>query len=224
MPTTPVPVRSLPPAVHPAFLPGGSPPGLAQPTQEDLEGLDLPETYLLYHGPGDEPALRLVLDAWSWAAASIGEYYPLVLAGLDNPAQDRLAALLAEYQLTGRPPPLSYRSGGCLSQLSCPVPTRRRSRGATMPDGAGLQQPLVGLETGRAPGRLSWISGFPVEPYPATCRALGAALITVVVEDSLADTLSQAARGRAAAWRFDLFSSSLREQYRALARGADPAG
>jgi hypothetical protein len=224
MPATQAPVRSLPPVVHPAFLPRGSSPDQAQSIQENLEGLDLPETYLLYHGPGDEPALRLLLDAWSWAATSIGEYYPLVLAGLDNPAQDRLAALLAKYQLTGtaRPlPPLSLSALAAVYRncraLFHPVEVSPWGDPARMALASG--KPLVGLATERA-AALAGAAGYLVSqdgPYPAKCRALGAALITVVVEDSLADTLSQAARGAAVAWRFDLFSSSLEEQYRALA-------
>jgi len=215
--------------VHPAFLPDGSSPGLAQPIQENPEDLDLPETYLLYHGPGDEIALHLLLDAWSWAAASIGEYYPLVLLGLDNPAQDRLAELLAEYQLTGtaRPlPPLSlsalatvYRNCHALFHPAEVSPWGDPARMAL-----ACGKPLVGLETERAV-TLVGAAGYLVSPnesYPEKCRSLGAALITVVVEDSLADTLSQAARERAAAWKFEMFSNSLREFYRALLHDASP--
>jgi glycosyltransferase involved in cell wall biosynthesis len=79
-------------------------------------------------------------------------------------------------------------------------------------------KPLVALETERT-AALAGAAGYlvsPIEPYPARCRALGAALITVVVEDSLADSLSQAAQRCATAWSFDKFSSSLSELYRAL--------
>jgi hypothetical protein len=225
MPAAQAPVVSLPPVLHPAFLLDGSTPGLAQPGQEDLAALDLPETYLLYHGPGDEAALHLLLDAWSWAASSIGEHYPLVLAGLDNPAQDRLAELLAEYQLTGtaRPlPPLSsstlvavYRNCRALFHPAEVSPWGDPARMAL-----ACGKPLVGLETERA-AALAGAAGYLVtlnESYPAQCRALGAALITVVVEDSLADTLGRAARERAADWGFEIFSSKIRELYRALIR------
>jgi glycosyltransferase involved in cell wall biosynthesis len=226
LPATQTPVHRLPPVVHPAFLPAASSPGSAQPIQEELAALDLPETYLLYHGPGDDQALQRLLDAWSWAAASIGEYYPLVLAGLENPAQDRLAVLLAEYQLTGtaRPlPPLSlsalaavYR--GCRA-LFHPAEISPWGDPARLALACG--KPLVGLETELA-AALAGAAGYlvpPLEPYPARCRALGAALITVVVEDSLADSLSQAALDRAVTWEFDRFSSSLKEFYRATAQG-----
>jgi len=68
--------------------------------------------------------------------------------------------------------------------------------GRPCPHGAGLRQAAGGLETERTVA-LVGAAGYlisPIEPYHARCRALGAALIAVVVEDSLADTLSQAAR------------------------------
>lgn len=215
-------VRRLPPVVHPIFQPDGGIPSTARPASDELAALNLPETYLLYHGPGDEPAMHRLLDAWSWAAGSIGEYYPLVLIGLDRSAQDRLAALLAEYQLSGtaRPLPslsLSALAGvyrGC-SGLFHPVESSPWGDPVRMALACG--KPVVGLDSGRT-AALAGTAGYLVsanEPYPMMCRALGAGLITVVVEDSLAETLSQAARERSASWQFDLFAQSLRECYRA---------
>jgi hypothetical protein len=40
--------------------------------------------YVLYHKQGGGTALRRLFDIWSWAAGSIGDYYPLVLLGLDG--------------------------------------------------------------------------------------------------------------------------------------------
>ncbi len=61
-----------------------------------LDALTLPETYILYHGPDDRQSLRNLLAAWSWAAASIGEYYPLLILGRDLPSHQHLTALLEE--------------------------------------------------------------------------------------------------------------------------------
>jgi glycosyltransferase involved in cell wall biosynthesis len=47
-------------------------------------------------------------------------------------------------------------------------------------------------------------------------RALGAGLITVLVEEDLAGRLSQAARQRAASWRLDRFPGRLEETYRQI--------
>jgi glycosyltransferase involved in cell wall biosynthesis len=219
-PATRAPVRRLPPTVNPIFQPNASSPDQAQPIQDSLAALDLPETYLLYHGPGDDVALHRLLDAWSWAAASIGEYYPLVLAGLDNSAQDRMARLLAEYNLTGTAyplPPLSLSSLAAIYRGCCALfhPAEISPWGDPARMALACGKPLVALETERTTA-LVGAAGYlvsPVEPYPARCRALGAALITIVVEDSLADSLSQAAQKRSDSWQFDLFSSSLRELY-----------
>jgi glycosyltransferase involved in cell wall biosynthesis len=219
-PEVQAPVHLLPPAVHPIFQPEPSTPGSSQPFVDQLSALNLPETYLLYHGLGNEQTLRRLLDAWSWAAGPIGEYYPLVLAGLDRPAQDRLAALLAEYQLTGTAralPPLSltalagvYR--GCSGLFH---PAESSPWGDPIRMALACSKPVVGLETARS-AALAGPAGYLIsvnQPYPAICRALGAALITVIVEASLTDELSQAARERSASWQFDLFAHGLWDCY-----------
>lgn len=192
--------------------------------ERQLEDLDLPETYLLAHSPGDESALRRVLDAWSWAAGAIGAYYPLVFAGLDRAGQERLALLLAKYQLTGAAltlPPLPlpalaevYR--GC-SALFHPEPLSPWGDPVRLALACG--KPVVALESERA-AALVGPAGYLVpadEVYPELCRALGAALITVVVEENLAETLTQAAQQQAAAWQWGSFVDDLRGCYAAFA-------
>jgi glycosyltransferase involved in cell wall biosynthesis len=213
-------LHSLPPVVHPIFRIGAR---LASPTktlQDELTSLDLPETYLLYHGPSDEATLHRLLDSWSWAAGSIGEYYPLVLVGLEGPAQDRLAALLAEYQLSGTARPLPALSLPALAAIyqGCSAlfhPAEVSPWGDPARIALACGKPLVGLESARA-AALSGPAGYLIsthESYPATCRALGAALITVVVEESVAEALSRNAQARSAAWQFERFARRLREYY-----------
>jgi glycosyltransferase involved in cell wall biosynthesis len=213
-------IYRLPPLVHPTFHINAS---VASPTkalQDELSSLDLPETYLLYHGPSDEVTLHRLLDSWSWAAGSIGEYYPLVLVGLEGPAQDRLAALLAEYQLSGTARPLPALSLPALATIyrGCSAffhPAEVSPWGDPARIALACGKPLVGLESARA-AALSGPAGYLVpthEAYPATCRALGAALITVVVEESVAEALSRSARARSAAWQFERFAGRLREYY-----------
>jgi glycosyltransferase involved in cell wall biosynthesis len=222
VPETETPVYRLAPVAHPIFQLDSSKTDLPQTDQDELAGLDLPDTYLLYNGPGDELALQRLLDAWSWAASSIGDYYPLILAGLDRSEQDRLAALLAEYQLTGtaRPlPPLSlaalaavYR--GCNALFH---PTEISAWGDPLRGALACGKPVVGLESEHT-AALAGAAGYLIplaEPYPVICRALGAALITVVVEDSLAQALAEAAKRRSSGWRLDLFANGLRECYAA---------
>jgi hypothetical protein len=224
-PATDTRVHRLPPSVHPLFQTHEGAPNPASCVKAELDALNLPETYLLHHGPGDEPGLRRLLDAWSWAAGSIGGYYPLLLAGLDRAAQDRFAALLAEYQLTDTARPLPLLSLPALAAVyqGCSALFHPARQISPWGDPARLAlacgKPVVALESERA-AALMGPAGYlisPQQPYPAICRALGAALITVVVEESLAEALSQAGRGRAASWRLDSFSYSLRECYAAHA-------
>lgn len=219
------PAVRLPAVVHPVFSSEAFPVSKLDPTvRAELQALNLAENYLLYHGPADEPDLRQLLDAWSWAAGSIGADFPLLLVGLDGQSQDRLSALLAEYQLTGTAwplPPLSlsalavvYRGCTALIHLSPVSPWGDPLRLAL-----ACARPVVGLESEGA-AALIGPAGYlvpPSQPYPQLCRALGAALITLVVEQSLAADLSQAAQARAASWKFDLFANSLMECYRAYA-------
>jgi hypothetical protein len=213
-------VHRLPPVVHPLFHAGAGGVNRSQPAFAELEGLNLPETYLLYHGPDDFQGLRRLMDAWSWAAGSIGAYYPLLLVGLDHQAQDHLAALLAKYQLTDTAFPLPTLSitalaavyQGC-SALFHPVQISPWGDPARLALACG--KPVVGLESDHAAALLG-PAGYlisPNQPYPEICRSLGAALITVVVEESLAEGLSQAARQRARTWQLDSFAHSLREWY-----------
>jgi glycosyltransferase involved in cell wall biosynthesis len=221
-PATDTQVHILPPSVHPLFQ--ASPPNQVHLASAELEALNLPETYLLVHGPDDALSLRRLLDAWSWAAGSIGEHYPLILIGLDHPAQDRLAALLAEYQLTNTARPLPLLSlpdlvgvyRGC-SALFHPAQISPWGDPARLAFACG--KPVVGLESERA-AALMGPAGYltsPNQPYPEICRALGAALITVTVEESLAEELSQAAQKRSAPWQSDSFSQSLMDYYSACA-------
>lgn len=215
------PVYRLPPVVHPLFYTGVHPStSLHTAARTELQALNLPENYLLHHGPADEPDLRQVLDAWSWAAGSIGIDYPLLMVGLDGSSQDRLSALLAEYQLTGTAwplPPLSLPAlaavyQGC-SALFHPSPVS--PWGDPLRLALAGARPVVGLESERA-AALIGPAGYlvpPRQPYPQVCRALGAALITVIVEQSLAEALSQAAQTRSASWQFDGFMQNLRECY-----------
>jgi glycosyltransferase involved in cell wall biosynthesis len=218
------PVHLLPPAVHPYFHPASEVPGVKSVDGRELDALDLPETYLLAHGPGDEPALRRLLDAWSWAAGSIGAYYPLVMAGLGRAGQDRLAALLAEYQLTGTAfplPPLSLPALAAVYQRCSALfhPAPPSPWGDPIRLALACGKPVVALEDERS-AVLVGPAGYLIpggDDYPALCRALGAALITVVVEAGLAEALAEAAQRRAAAWQWGSFVDGLRECYAALA-------
>jgi hypothetical protein len=220
----------LPPGVHPHFHPRIEGAEASPSSAEELRRLELPETYILYHGPAGETSLRRLLDAWSWAAGAIGDYYPLLLVGLDVLEQERLAALLAEYELTGTARPLPAVRLEVLAELyrGCTVlfhPLEIAAWGNAVRLALSCAKPVVGLETNRSSalcGPAAYLTR-PDAAYAQERRALGAALLTVVVEDTLAEDLSQQARQRAAAWSFTAFSQSLKQIYRSLAEH-EPGG
>ena len=205
------PVERLPAVLPPGFKPGG-------PDETQVE-LEIPDTYVLYHGPTAPADLRRLLDMWSWAAGSIGEYFPLLVAGADAPARDRLSTLLHEYRLgqTVRClPPLAlpalaaaYR--GC-SALLHPAPISAWGDPVRM--GLACARPVVAVEdvfTNAIAGPAAYLT-----PPEAGSRAKGAALITVIVEESLASRLAEAARLRAQDWQPEAFARRLAEVYRSI--------
>ena len=212
-PNLPAALQRLPPLVHPAFWPAASP---AAASPAALAGLSLPDTFVLHHGSLARPgAIDRLLDAWSWATPSLGEYYPLLLAGLGPHEQAALSKALAGSQMAGSLRPLPPLSPAALAEVY------RRC--------TALFQPEPGTPWGE-PVRHALACGRPVvacgDPLtaalvgpaaylaaPGDGRALGAALITVVVEDALAEQLSAAALQRSAAWRSSAFTVALGEIY-----------
>ncbi len=189
-------VLRLPPVVHPIFL-------QAEGSSQALADLDLPETYILYHGPTDAAALHPLRAAWTWAAASIGEYYPLVLinAGssfLPSPGIGRGAGGEGPILLPPLPlPTLAALYRGC-SAVFHPLPASAWDGALRLALASG--KPLVALETPLSDA-LVGPAGYLSPPGPEQDRALGAALITVIVEENVAEALGQAAQQRAAGWQ-----------------------
>lgn len=204
-----IPVIQLPPAVHPSF----SPPSMF--VSENLSALELPETYVLYHGPLGLPALRRLLDAWSWAVNAIGKSTPLLLLGLSEADQARLNRLLPGYTLgetvLALPPmPLSsiaeiYRACSALFHPAAISPW-----GSPVRNALACGRPVVAAEN-RLIDALVGPAAYLVSQDEG--RALGAAVITVVVEEEVAERLSQAAHQRAAAWDTEAFSQALLSAY-----------
>jgi len=200
------PLYRLPPVV---------PPGFQEEEIHQADALDLPEAYVLYHGPAEERALRRLLDAWSWVADPMGGAYPLLAIGLGEDGRERLASLAVEYSLGE-----SVRS---LPMVSPPA------LGTIYRRSAALFHPLMDPPWG-GPARLALASDTPVvsfegEPMSALVgpaaylvpqgdvRMLGAALITVLVEEDVAQKLAQEGRQRVAAWSLPAFAAGLAQAY-----------
>jgi hypothetical protein len=68
-------------------------PGAALESQGS--NLNLPETYILYHGLTDHHSLVGLLESWSWAAGAIGSYYPILIVGVDDYERSDLESWIA---------------------------------------------------------------------------------------------------------------------------------
>ncbi len=205
----------LPPVVHPAFTSPGA--GFAEGAG-NLE--DLPETYLLYHGPSGPSTLRRLLEAWSWAASAIGDYFPLLVIGLDETGKAALEDLRREYQLgeTVRSLPVLppetlaavYHGSSAVFHPAPLSPWEGPLRLALV-----CEKPAVSFES-RLADALVGPAAFLIPPGPDSIRALGAALIAVVVDEGLSSSLSEAARQRAAGWKTPQFSEHLLAAYNSI--------
>ena len=188
----------------PAILPSST----WQDSDVEVEHLDLPESFILYHGPTSDYELHRLLDAWSWAAPAVSQYYPLVLVGLNPGAQQRLADLAGEYQLQDTLRGLPEIPVAALLEVY------RRSKalfhpGLVSPWGDSLtlalffNKPIVALENRWSDQRLGPAAYLiqQGDSLKTTSRLLGAALVTVIVEDDVADRLAKQAGMCSSSWR-----------------------
>lgn len=177
--------------------------------------VELPETFVLYHGPGDIRSLEHLLACWSWAAASIGAYYPLVAINLDESQGQRFIKLAERHDLAETIrvlPPLApvelravYQACTCLFHPSPGVAWGNPVRLAL---GAG--KPIV------ATGDPTTTAVVGPAAYLASrqdTRGLGAGVITLIVEEAVAEKLAAAGRRRAAGWNRSQFAENLKQLY-----------
>lgn len=190
-------------------LPAVVTPGFGQPAQTtpEMDDLALPDTYVLAQPGDEESGLRRLLATWSWAAGALGENYPLLLAGLSTAGNSLLSRLLKEYKLENSARALPYVNRVNLAALyqNCSAFLHTGNL-AAWGDPARLAlasgRPLVGFEN-RWMDVMAGPAAYLVHGDGSSresCRLLGAALVTVVIEDSVAESLSQAAYIRAQPW------------------------
>ena len=215
----------LPPILPPGFIPG-------QLTDSDkggnsatafLEQLGLPETFIIYHGPGDRRSLERLMRAWNWAAAAIGESYPLLVLGLDREARSILSGFVEQYDLEGSlhfmlemsPEVLPYLYQHC-SAVFHPAPPSPWAGPVRLALACG--RPLVASENSITDA----IAGPAAYLAPeGDARALGAALVTVIVEEQVAESLSAAALQRVKNWRSPRYAKQLLQVYRRVLTESD---
>ncbi len=208
LPSSKLPGRthSLAPVVHPDFF------GAAKEINPELE---IPDTYLLYHGPTIEKSIEDLLEAWSWAAASIGEVFPLVMLGLNDESKNRMEEKLERYQLNeyvNLLPELVwadlvnvYKSSSAViiadAEMSWASPAR-------LAMAAGKS--MVGFKNS-ANDRLLGRAAYLVDE--GDLRSFGAAMITVVVDESVWEKMEEQAKNLAAKWDNEQYSDALEKIY-----------
>lgn len=212
-------VVGLPPIVHPGFIIDRGKPEFSN--QSELSNLGIPDTYVIYHGPVQQPWIHQLLSGWSWAADAIGDYYFLLVLGLGSSAQDNFHSMLKEYHLDERVKPLANIAPNLLpalyrgsSALFHPAPVSPWGGAIRLALASGV--PVVATEQVLS-SALVGPAAYLVSPGDA--RALGAALITVIVEKEIGTRLSQVGLQRAATWDPIKFSEQLVSAYQLVLSG-----
>jgi glycosyltransferase involved in cell wall biosynthesis len=211
-----------PPTAAPVYQVTPAPPfgwlGENEACPEEILGIDLPETYILYNGPCYEKALHFLLETYRWAGGAVGEDYPLLILGIDEGGRERLPALLDAYGLQGFVQALPQLSPVCIPWLyrKCSVlyhPAEIAPWGNALRNALACGRPVVAGETPRSDALVGPAAYLAALDKP---KELGGALLTIVVEEELADRLATAARQRAAGWQLDAYCQELGEIYRRL--------
>jgi len=168
---------------------------------------DLTEGYVLYLGGFDaRKNVRALLSAWTWAADAIGQGYPLVIGGQLPQPDGRLfedfPRLAAELKITDTvkfigpvdeaDKPALYRSASVFV-----YPSRYEGFGLPPLEAMACGVPVVVGNGGSLP-EVVGDAGYILPPTDT--RSFGAAIITCIVEQSVADSLRE--RGLAQAKKF----------------------
>lgn len=200
---------ALPPIVHPAFIPAKTddPP--------DLPNIELPETYILYHGPTGFETIRKVLESWTWAGPAIGNYYPLMMAGLDAEARGYIEYLLPEYGIENTVrilPSLPPDQLAVIYQFCSALfhPAGVSSWGGPVRRALACGRPVVALPD----PRLEAVVGPAALILDAkNARSLSSGLIAITIKDQIIDDLLESSIKRAAPWHNSKFISQLFDLY-----------
>ena len=196
-PKASLPVVQVPPLIHPAFRVHQPAPAI-----EFWSGVELPQTYVLYHGLLDRPTILRLLEAWSWCAASIGAYYPLLVYGAAASEREQLLAAAMQAGLSdslvvlpaGSPVQLAALYFGCSALFQ---PGTASPWGDPLQHALACAKPVVAAANPWSEARLG-DGGYLVASHDL--RSLGAALISVIVEEELAEHMAAKAKRRAESW------------------------
>jgi glycosyltransferase involved in cell wall biosynthesis len=193
MPFTKIPgqIRTLPPVVHSDFVRGNS-------NAKQVSGL--PDEFVLVLGALDRENILQLLESWTWAAASIGELYPLVFIGLDKATRKFIEERIPKFHvqesvrilqdIQAQDLPDVFRACTAVVHVGKPVPWGNALR-SSMACGKAIVA-IQQAETESIVGSAAYLIA------PNDLRACGAAMITVVVDEKAREKLEDSARERAA--------------------------
>ena len=219
-------VGSLPPVLPRNFGPdldqlSFSDPELPPADTSGLDPVELPDDFILYHGPGGRQPLQQLVQSWLWCAAAVGGYFPLLLLGLGESDSRTVSDLIELYDLEDSvqilpqvPPALLPRIYRQCTAVFHPAPASPWCGPVRM--ALAFRKPLVAVEhplTAAITGPAAYLA------EEKDARALAAALVTVVVEEDVASRLSAAARRRVQGWDDQQYGEQLLAIYLDVCRG-----
>jgi len=179
--------RRYPPFVSPPFL------------RPEVESAGAERQQVLCYDTNPED-IRTALAAWTWVDGSLGDTYPLQFLSWDPQVEELIATTAAEFDVADsvrtRPPTK------LLSQLyrraAAVLSVRLVAWGQPFRWALASGVPVVGFESPSANSILG-DAGYLVPD--GDTRALGAACLSLLVQDELAESLRVRGRRRAAAYR-----------------------
>ncbi len=213
-------VRAIYLAAGPEFRPE------TRPDNEAIrERYGLPETYVLYVGGFDRRKnLRQLLAAWTWVDAGAGELYPLVMAG-KLPAPDGrmfadLPALARELEIEKTvvfPGPIAHEDLPAVMRgaTAFVYPSRYEGFGLPPLEAMACGVPVVACNSSSLP---EVVGDAAILVDPDDSRALGASLLTVVVNEDVAQDLRQKGLAQAARFSWEKTAQETAEVYREVNR------
>ncbi|MGH2581276.1 MAG: glycosyltransferase [Anaerolineales bacterium] len=209
-PKLPGQIVTIPPVTHPDFKHGHA----ELPTE-----LGLPEGFILVHGNLSQEQILALLESWTWAAASMGELYPLLILGLGEAmnafASSRLPEFHVEESVKLVPKiqeqylPGIYQASSAVVPMGVPGAWGNSLRHALACGKAVVAQENASIDA--IVGKAAYLVA------PDDLRSFGAAIITVVVDEQAREKLEDAAWQRAQQWKPAEFQSELMNVYRELA-------
>jgi glycosyltransferase involved in cell wall biosynthesis len=199
-------IQKLPATSHPDFAPIDyfpTPP------------LGLPDSYVLFHGQGSRDTLQKLFESWTWAAASIGEYYPLILLGLDAETREWARTRLPEFQLEESVRVLEDLDAKFVPAIyqACTVvvhPQQPEPWGGSLRHALACGKAVVAVQDANSEGIVG-----PAAYLVAAddLRAFGAATITLVVDEKARESMETAARQHGAGWKAARYRDELLKVY-----------